>query len=209
MKIQSTKYNRPIHQMWHMMAMTVMLLMLAVTPPIMAQENQRALPDSTLHLPELNAYGQMQPVVSHWPVGYVGMDNWKLHKGMNLMLGASVFTSFGKGWKGAGFSQQVSGMYALPVTEKLSLAIGGYFHNADWAGYNLRQAGFNAVLDYRFSQRWEGFLYGQKTLMGNKIPVPVYDHELGDRIGAAVRYHFNPSTWIQVSLETGHRPYYY
>ena len=109
MKIQSTKYNRPIHQMWHMMAMTVMLLMLAVTPPIMAQEDQRALPDSMLHLPELNAYGQMQPAVSHWPVGYVGMDNWKLHKGMNLMLGASVFTSFGKGWKGAGFSQQLRG----------------------------------------------------------------------------------------------------
>ena len=87
MKMQSTKYNRPIHQMWHLMAMTVMLLMLAVTPPIMAQEDQRALSDSTLHLPELNAYGQMQPAVSHWPVGYVGMDNWKLHKGMNLMLG--------------------------------------------------------------------------------------------------------------------------
>ena len=56
MKMQLTKYNRPIHQMWHLMAMTVMLLMLAVTPPIMAQEDQRALPDSTLHLPELNAY---------------------------------------------------------------------------------------------------------------------------------------------------------
>lgn len=176
---------------------------------LQAHSQETVLPDSTLHLPTLNSLGQMQPTISSWPVGYVGMSNWQLHEGLNLSLGASVFTSFGKGWKGTGFSQQVGGMYATALSPKLSLAVGGYFHNADWAGFNAREAGLNAVMSYQFSLRWEGFVYGQKSLLGNKLPVPVYDHELGDRIGAAVRYHFNPSTWIQVSIETGKHPSYY
>lgn len=200
-----TPQKRPLHM--HHLRMWMAVLLLATTMHARGQEV--ALPDSTLHLPTLNELGQMQPIVGSWPVGYVGMSHWQLHEGLNLSLGASVFTSFGKGWKGAGFSQQVGGMYATALTPRLSLAVGGYFHNADWAGFNVREAGLNAVMSYQFSPRWEGFVYGQKSLLGNKIPTPVYDFELGDRIGAAVRYHFNPSTWIQVSVETGKHPTYY
>lgn len=173
-----------------------MMMMVGLT----ARAQETVLPDSTLHLPELNRYGQM-PYISSMPMSYMGWYDWQLHKGMNLSIGANVFTSFGKGWKGTGFGQNVSGMYALPLTEKLSLAIGGYFHNAYWSNYTVREAGLSAVLDYRFNEHWEGFVYAQKSLLNNKIPMPVYDHDLGDRIGAAIRYHVNPSIWVQLSVE--------
>ena len=162
------------------------------------------LPDSTLHLPPLNSLGQMQ-YINRWPMSYslMGYHDWDLHRGLNMNLGGSVFTGIGKhAPSGAGFAQNFSGMYAVPFSEKLSLAFGGYFLNANWGGLNLRDAGLNAVLGYRFNERWEGYVYGQKSLMRPKTPWPYYDmHDLGDRIGAAIKYNFSPSFYIQLSIE--------
>lgn len=157
-----------------------------------------------LHLPELNSLGQMRPI-SRWPMYYslTGFHNWQLHQGMNLSLGASVFAGFGKhAPSGAGFAQSGSGMYAWPLTDKLSLAAGVYFLNANWGGMNLRDVGLSAVLGYRFNERWEGYVYGQKSLMRTKVPWYFYDaQELGDRIGAAIRYNFSPAFSVQLSVE--------
>ncbi len=165
-------------------------------------------PDSALHLPTLNAYGQMPSYINRWTMyGLTGYYDWDLHRGLNMNLGASVFASLGSGGpSGAGFAQNLSGMYALPLSNKLSLAVGGYFVNANWAGRNLRDAGLNAVLGYRFDEHWEAYLYGQKSLMRPKIAWPFYDmNELGDRLGAALRYNFNPSFSIQLNVEHHNR----
>ncbi len=162
------------------------------------------VPDSTLHLPTLNSYGQMPTYINRWMTsGFMGYHNWDLHKGMNVSLGASVFAGLGShSPSGAGFAQNVSGMYAAPLSSKLSLAFGGYFVNADWDGFNMRDAGLSAVLGYYFNEHWEGYLYGQKSLMEPKTGWPFYNmHALGDRIGAAIRYHFNPSFSVQVNFE--------
>lgn len=163
------------------------------------------MPDSTLHLPPLNSLGQME-YINRWPMSYslASYQNWDLHSGLNMSIGASVFTGFCKyAPSGAGFSQNVSGMYAVPFTERLSLAFGGYFLNTNWGGLNLRDAGLNAVLGYKFNERWEGYVYGQKSLMHPKTIWPnYYDmHDLGDRIGAAIKYNFSPSFYIQLSIE--------
>ena len=176
------------------------LLLMALT----SRAQETLLPDTTLHLPSLNNLGQMH-YINRWPMSYslAGYQNWDLHQGLNMSLGASVFTGFGKyAPSGAGFSQNVSGMYALSFNDKLSLAFGGYFLNADWGGRNLRDAGLNAVLGYKFNDHWEAYLFGQKSLMSPKVPWPYYDPmEFGDRLGAAVRYNFNPSFSIQLSVE--------
>ncbi len=166
-----------------------------------AQETQ--VPDSTLHLPTLNGYGQMPRYINYWAMNsFMGYQNWDLHKGLNMNLGASVFAGFGDGApKGAGFAQNVTGMYALPLTNKLSLAFGAYLTNADWGGINFRDVGLNAVLGYQFNEHWEGYLYGQKSLMEPTVRWPYYSDELGDRIGAAVRYHFNPAFYIQLRVD--------
>ena len=174
-----------------------------------AKAQETLVPDSTLHLPELNSLGQMH-AISRWPGSYglMGYQNWDLHKGMNLSLGASVFTGFGKyAPSGAGFAQNASGMYAWPINDKLSFAAGVYLLNATWGGPNLRDTGLSGVLSYRFNERWEGYLYGQKSLIRPKLPYYFYDaHELGDRIGAAVKYNVTPSFYIQLSVEERRLP---
>lgn len=154
----------------------------------------------SLSLPPLNRYGGMR--LCSYPTDFLGLYDWDLHKGLNVNLGLSVFATFGKHTpKGAGFSQNIAAMYAVPLTGRLSLAVGGYFNNISWTGHIYRDAGFNAMLGYRFNERWEAYLYGQKSVTNNRIPMPLYDMgDMGDRIGAAVRYNVSPSFSIQMSV---------
>lgn len=58
----------------------------------------------TLNLPTLNMKGQV-PLMTYPYDGWWGVNNWTLHKGLNVNLSASVFAAFGKGApKGAGFA---------------------------------------------------------------------------------------------------------
>lgn len=175
-------------------------------------------PVDSLHLPVLNRYGQL-PYIGLYPMSWGGMYDWQLHEGLNVNLGASVFTSLGRNtYHGAGFQQNVSLMYAVPVNDRLSLAIGGYLNNLTWHHDNFRDAGLSAVLGYRFDNHWEGYLYAQKSLSPNRrlmsfryndpiygrmaFGTPFYDFAgMGDRIGAAVRYNFSPSFSVQVAVE--------
>lgn len=168
----------------------------------------------SLHLPTLNSYGQMLPLMH--PLGYGsywgGWYGWGLHKGLNVSLGASVFAQFGKGaYHGAGFQESISAMYAIPVTKHLSVAIGGYFNNINWGRYNTQAAGLSAIVGYQFNDKWEAYLYAQKCLTNNSmrthLPMPMYDYaDLNDRIGAAVKYNFSPSFSMQLSVEMDNRP---
>lgn len=155
----------------------------------------------SLALPRLNMYGQT--TINAYPLYWAGCTDWSLHKGLNINLGASVFAAFGSHsrYKGAGFSQNISMMYAIPVTNKLSIALGGYFTNTSWSHDSYRDAGLNAVLGYKFDEHWEAYLFGQKSLVNKRMPLSLYDvNGLGDRIGAAVKYNFSPSFSIQVSV---------
>ena len=191
--------------------------------PIEPQIGGVEMSADSLHLPVLNSFGQ--PYIGLYPMMWGGLYNWQLHEGINMNLGASVFASFGKNApRGAGFQQNVSLMYAVPVTDRLSLAFGGYLDNLTWQHENWRDVGLSAVLGYRFTDQLEGYLYGQKSLTprpnlfrssyfspsspqwgirGNHLLSPsFYDFTgMGDRIGAAFRYHFTPSFSIQVAVE--------
>jgi len=188
-----------------------------------AQESVRdydeAVPDGMRHeplmtadplaLPRLNSLGQVMPAVGRWYGLYpmyagMGWSGWELHKGLNMNVGASVFAQFGKHARhGAGFSQNISAMYAVPLTGKLSFAVGGYFNNTYWGHDAYRDAGLSAVLGYRFDEHWEAYVYGQKSLVcSNYIPYPLYDmNALGDRVGAAVKYNFNNNFSVTLSVE--------
>ena len=163
---------------------------------------------NSLYLPTLNHYGQMTPL-SFRSMYWSGWNHWNLHKGLNLNFGASVFAQFGKhAHHGAGFAQSLSAMYAVPLTHKLTLAVGGYFSNIYWTHNNYRDAGLNAVLGYQLNEHWETYIYAQKSLVKNRfIPYSIYDmNALGDRIGAAVKYNFNPYISLQISVEHGWMP---
>lgn len=162
----------------------------------------------TLHLPTLDNLGQVWS--ARMPFFRPGWSTWDLHQGLNVSIGASVFASFGKhAPHGAGFGQSIAAMYAMPLTSKLSMAVGGYFNNLLWDHDTYRSAGLSAVLGYRFDDHWEAFLYGQKSIMETRFtPYPLYDlGALGDRVGAAVRYNFSPSFSMQLSVEHGAKPH--
>lgn len=186
-----------------------LLFILALMTASTVRAQEVLTPDTTLHLPSLNNLGQMH-YINQWPgtFSFAGFNNWSLHEGMNMSLSASVFAGFGKyAPKGAGFAQTVSGMYAVPLSDKLSLAAGIYLLNADWGGLNLRDTGLSGVMGYKFNERWEGYLYGQKSLSQPNMAWPMFGmHELGDRIGASLKYNISPSVFIQVSFEDRKNP---
>ena len=97
----------------------------------------------------------------------------------------------------------------MPVTKKLSLAVGGYFSNVMWQHDTWRDAGLSAVAGYKFNDHWEAYLYGQKSVAGSRrfVPAPVWDTAgIGDRIGAAVKYNVNRNFSFQVSVEQNWAP---
>lgn len=175
---------------------------------------ESAMAIDSLALPPLNYLGQVQPPLYRWygmyPMyGGMGWDNWELHKGLNVSMGASVFAQFGKHARhGAGFNQNIAAMYAMPLSKNLSLAVGGYFNNTYWGHDTYRDAGLSAVLGYRFNEHWEAYLYGQKSIVSsNYIPYSLYDmNALGDRIGAAVKYNVNKNFSITLSVDKQFAP---
>ena len=78
--------------------------------------------DDSLHLPTLSA--TTASPINRYPFGWSsGFNSWALHRGLNVQVGASVFAEFGKGaHRGAGFQENIALMYAMPVTDKLSVA---------------------------------------------------------------------------------------
>ena len=157
-----------------------------------------------LYLPRINPYGRVLSSVM-WDMSYPGWGSWNLHPGLNVSLGAAVTVAFGKhSYSGTGFSQNISAMYAVPLNPRLSLAVGGSFDNISWAGNSHRSVGLTAVLGYKFDEHWEGYLYAQKSIYGKRhMPYNIYYmSDISDRIGASVKYNFNPTLSIQVSVES-------
>ena len=159
----------------------------------------------SLHLPELDDRGRVM-TLGYYPYYFGGTwSSWRLHEGLNISLGASIFSQFGKHAYGSvGFAQNLSLQYATALTARLSIAVGGYLNNMCWANTIWRDAGMTAVLGYKFNEQWEGYVYGQKSIVTN-VPIPPYLqdlNEMGDRIGAALRYNITPNISVQMSVES-------
>lgn len=184
----------------------------AVTPPLPTEENP--MESEKLTLPELDGYGR--PIIGNtwrtWAWNSWGAWHpWHVHKGLNIALDLSVFSTFGSGrtWSGAGFTQEVSALYATRLNERMTLAVGGYFSNMIWAHDSYRNAGLTATLGYQINDRWTTFLYAQKSLFSN-VPLPFFAYDLGnmgDRIGVGVEYKVTPSFTIGASFDVNHRTF--
>ena len=163
--------------------------------------------NDTLHLPMLNNLGQVPTYnyISMYPLHWSSFSSWYIHEGLNVNIGASVFAEFGKHARhGAGFGQNIALQYATPLTDKLSLSIGGFINNIYWQRDTYRNAGFSAVLGYKFNEKWEAYVYGQKSIIQNNnfLSRPMYYwDEVGDKIGAAVKYNFSEAFSVQLSVE--------
>ena len=148
----------------------------------MAEAERQSQHQDSLMLPPLNAQGQVD-TTCRYPLAFGGWNSWGLHRGLNVQIGASVFAEFGKGaHSGAGFQQNIALMYAMPINDKLSVAVGGYLNNVNYAGGNWHNAGLSAVMGYRFNEHLEAYIWGQKSItnnVGNRLRYGLYDGYYG------------------------------
>ncbi len=147
-----------------------------------------------------------------WLGGY-GTRN--LHAGINASVDLSAFTSFGK-HHFSGTAERIDLMYGAQLNDKLSVAAGGYFENFNTNMGSYRAAGIAAMLDYRFNEHWEAYVYAQKNILYNASGsrfgmwngLNAYDYygNFADRIGLGLRYNFNNCTFLEVQFDFERSP---
>ena len=169
---------------------------------VKAQEEKIVLQsDSTFSLPPITYRGTIAsyPYTGSW---FTGLGNWELHPGLNASLSASAIFGFGKN-SGSGFANSIAVMYAGQLMPKLSFSIGGYSSFLEYGRNQMKDAGFSAMLNYRFDEHWEAAVFAQKSLMQSKIPMQSLwwlGSDFGDKIGAMVKYNFSPHFSVQLSV---------
>ena len=104
------------------------------------------------------------------------------------------------------------------------MAAGGYVQNINWGSDSYRDGAIYAALGYRFNDRWEAWVYGQKSVANNYgnyynryglfgygnpgLYGMYYPMVSGigmpgaDVIGAAIKYTVSPSFSLQINVES-------
>ena len=159
------------------------------------------LPDTTFSLPPMTYRGTLAtyPYLGSW---FTSMGNWELHPGLNASLSASAIFGLGKN-SGSGFANSLAVMYAGQLMPKLSFSVGGYSSFLDWGSRQMKDAGLSAMLNYRIDDHWEAAVFAQKSLMQPRMPMQQMwwlGADLGDKIGAMVKYNINPNLSVQLSV---------
>lgn len=187
--------------------------------PVASFDNKTTTAD-TLHLPTLDYMGRVPGRRYMWYPMMGAFGGWDVHEGLNVNVGLSAFTSFGK-HSFNGWGQNLSAIYAKPLNDKWSIAVGAYLNNLSTNYGALRSAGITGVVSYRFNEHWEAYIYGQKAFMDNSSPLlrrygpymygpygygypmfPFYDMGMmGDRIGAGVTWMPNDKFSFSVQFE--------
>lgn len=152
----------------------------------------------------------MKGTIAHYPY-YLGLTtgfyDWELHPGINASISAAAIFGLGHN-AGSGFANSMALAYAGSITPKLSYSIGGYTSFLDYASHAIKDAGLTAMLNYRFDEHWEAALFAQKSIIKPRIPPHLYwMSDVGDKIGASVRYNINPMFSIGLSVWRGTSPY--
>lgn len=141
---------------------------------------------------------------SYYPSYYWGFNDWNLHSGLNTSLNFGAMAQFGHhAYSGVGFNSDVAMMYAMPVSKRLSVAVGGYISRIDWGGYSYTDAGISGMVNYAINDKMNVCAYGQKSLTNPKVPFPMYDYgNAGDKFGAMFQYKPSSSVYLSVSIQS-------
>lgn len=138
--------------------------------------------------------------------------SWRLHEGFNAQLSLSVAAAFGRhAPRGAGFSQSASFAYAVPLTQRLSVAAGLYARNTDWGAFHQTDVGLSAVAAYRVNPSVSLYAYATKNFLPRHDarpggPFPLYLPPATDRIGAMAEFKLGQNAAIQISVEHSSSP---
>lgn len=144
-----------------------------------------------------------------------------LHPGLNVSLDLSVFAQFGKNARGgAGFTQSLTATYLQPLGKKAWMAVGGYVDHTIWNGDNYTTGGLYGEIGYQFNDHWAAYVYGRKSIVNNGVQAygypymgryygmgyPYLYNNLGDKLGAAVRWTPTRNFSMELSVEKNWYP---
>lgn len=176
--------------------------------------------DTTFHTNR--SHGAEESMSPGYPIPLSLYHNYDpLYQGLNVSMGLSVFSQFGKhARKGAGFTQSLSATYLHPLGKKAWIAAGGYVDHTIWGGDSYTTGGLYGELGYQFNDHWSAYIYGRKSLVSSGaeaygypyghgmygIRTPYMYDNLGDKLGAAVRWTPNPTLSIELSVEKNWYP---
>lgn len=149
--------------------------------------------------------------IGYFPDFYygVGVGLWNLHEGFNASLNMSVCASFGKHrFPGVGFGTGVSAMYAHRLTERLMMAVGGFYDRMSWGSFNENRVGMNLMFGYQLTDRVSVYAYGSKAFTPSTGPMrympPVYWMDrYRERFGGMIHVKVSDAMSFSVSVEGG------
>ena len=193
--------------------MLMMLLLVSWAPMVWAQEDGSTLRgdnpalqvDSTFSLPPLTSRGTIAfyPQLFHL---YSPFGEWALHPGLNASLSASAIFGQGKHAEN-GFANSAAFMYADNLAPKLSFAMGGYSSFLDYGSHQMKDTGLTAMLNYQWNEHWDTAIFVQKSLMQPRVtPEMWWMSDVGDKIGASVRFKPTPGFSFQFSVWNHRQP---
>lgn len=149
-------------------------------------------------------------------------NNCPLHEGLNVSLDLSAFATFGKHAHGGGFGQRLAASWLQPLGKRGWVAGGGYINHINWNGDSYTSGGLTAELGYQFNDHWAAYVYGQKSLVNQGATymgyspyhrglygwgcLPYLNNEMGDKLGAAVRWTPNKTFSLEISVEKNWYP---
>lgn len=132
-----------------------------------------------------------------------GYATWQLHKGLNASIGLNLtFSPSRYAPSGVGFGQDATFMYAIPVTDRLSVAGGLYASNMDWGFLRYHTVGIAGVAAYKLTDRISIYAYGNKSFTPKRspyyYPLPNY---APDRIGGMINFKVGESSSFSIGIE--------
>lgn len=93
-------------------------------------------------------------------------------------------------------------MYAVPITERLSVAGGLYASNMDWGFLRYHTVGIAGVAAYKLTDRISIYAYGNKSFTPQRppyyYPLPNY---APDRIGGMINFKVGESSSFSIGIE--------
>lgn len=109
------------------------------------------------------------------PAAFPHYIPWTLHEGLNAQFAFSISAAFGRrAPRGAGFGEQASLAYALPVGKHGLLAAGIYAANLDWGGRRQTDVGLSALYAHEVNERLTLYAHLSKRLAGKDDFLPAY-----------------------------------
>lgn len=136
-----------------------------------------------------------------------GMGLWNLHEGFNASLNMSVCASFGRHrFPGVGFGTGISAMYAHRLTERLMMAVGGFYDRMSWGAYNENRVGANLMLGYRLTDKVSVYAYASKAFTPSAgrmrfMPPMCWADRYRERFGGMIHVKVSDAMSFSVSVE--------